>query len=279
VANKQPQFLPALFRAKPGLASLPQLWLAAADRRRELFESVVAHENLDSATVTGVVNALLESGSEVFIRRALDLWGKDAVFQTLDWTEAHNGKMSETCRGALTFHLPAVMDWIEARPTRSFESLIAVAHVVAPYSYKLSPHDYTVWVRTFHHLQRSTQKEEASYLCTLLLALAFGNAPPSPLDLVSESFERVHETARTEGLSDSAWIIMEPLVPELPWFSNWDKCERLRSGLISAFIRHEWPASELKRRIKDRELLRQLLKSARRVEGGEEFSRRVQRSG
>jgi hypothetical protein len=273
VTTEQPQFLPALFRAKPGLASSPQLWLAAGDRRRELFESVAAHTNLDSALVAGVVNALLESGSEVFIRRALDLWGRDAVFQTLDWTEAHNGMMSETCRGALTYHLPAVMDWTEARPTRSFESLITVAHVVAPSSYQLLQYDSTVWVRTFHHLQGSIKEEEASYICTFLLALAFGNAPPSPLELLSESFERVHESARRERLSDSAWLIMEPLVPELSWLSNWDKCERLRRGLISAFLRHKWPASELRQRIKDDELLLHLLRSAKRVEGGEKFFR------
>lgn len=279
VTSKQPQFLPALFRAKPSLASSSPLWLAGGDRKRELFESVVSHESLDSALVAGIINAILESGSEVFIRRALDRWGKDAVFQVLDWTEAHNGAMSEICRDALAFHLPSVMDWVGAKPTRSFEALIAVAHVVAPYSSKILQHDSSVWLRTFHFLQNSPQESEKSYICTFLLALAFGNAPPSPLDLVSESFEQVHETARRELLSDNAWIIMEPLVPELSWLSNWDKCERLRRGLISAFLRHNWPASELKRRIKDYELLRQVLKSMRKVEGGEAFFRGLHSSG
>jgi hypothetical protein len=271
VTSQQPQFLPALFLAKSSLATSSELWLAAGDRKRELFESVTSHEDLKPSVVAGIVNALLDSGSEVFMRRALDRWGKDAVFQTLDWIEAHDGAMSETGRGALTFHLSSVMDWVEAKPTRSFESLVAIAHVVAPYSYQISQRQSTVWLGAFHFLQHSSNEAETLYMCTFLLALAFGNAPPSPLDLVSESFERVHEAVRKNLLSDSAWIIMEPLVPELSWRSNWDKCERLRRGLISAFLRHRWPASELKRRIKDYELLRRLLKSARKVDGGEEF--------
>ena len=159
--------------------------------------------------------------------------------------------MAETSRGALISHLPIVMDWIEAGPIRSSESLTAVAHLVAPYCNQLLQQDSTVWVRTFHHLQASAKEEETSYICTFLLALAFGNAPPSPLELLSESFEQVHENARREGLSDSAWIIIEPFVPELSWRLNWDKCERLRRELISAFLRHQWPASELRRRIKN----------------------------
>jgi hypothetical protein len=112
---------------------------------------------------------------------------------------------------------------------------------------------------------------ETSYICTFLLALAFGNAPPSPLDLISESFEKVHEAARKVLLSDNAWVIMEPLVPELSYRKNWDKCERLRRGLVWAFVRNRWPVAELVGRISDHELLRQILKSAKHVEGRERF--------
>ena len=39
VTSQQLQFLPALFRAKPALAGSSQLWVAGADRKRELFEA------------------------------------------------------------------------------------------------------------------------------------------------------------------------------------------------------------------------------------------------
>jgi hypothetical protein len=108
-----------------------------------------------------------------------------------------------------------------------------------------------------------------------LLALGLNNSPPSPVDLVSESFERVHEAARTDRLSDSAWVIVEPFVPELSWLSNWDKCERLRRGLISAFVKNGWSGSDLTVGIKDSELLRQLVKSARKLPDGEKFVREL----
>ena len=277
VTSQHPQFLPALFRAKPTLATSAQLWLAGGDRRRELFESVASHEDLDSATLGGVIGAMLESGSDGFIRRALDRWGQPAVFHTLDWIEAHNGGMSESCRVALTFHLTSVMEWIEASPARSIESLVAVAHAVAPYASKISHNDSTVWLRTFRSLP-NRKEDDKNYIGALLLALAFANAPPTPLELIGESFELVHEAARRESLSDSAWVIIEPLVPELSWLSNWDKCERLRRGLISAFVRNNWPVSEMARRIKDHDLVQQLLRSAKKADGGDDFLRRIQSS-
>ena len=98
-----------------------------------------------------------------------------------------------------------------------------------------------------------------------MFALALCNAPPSPLDLVSESFERVHRLAEMEQLRDDSRFILQPLVPELSWRKNWDKCERMRRALISAFTRYGWPAGQLTERIRNRDLVEQLLKSARRI--------------
>jgi hypothetical protein len=42
------------------------------------------------------------------------------------------------------------------------------------------------------------------------------------LDLVSESFERVHSLAEKQELRGAAWSILEPFIPELSWGKNWD---------------------------------------------------------
>jgi hypothetical protein len=275
ITSRQPQFLPALFQAKPSLASSSQLWTAGGDRKRELFEAVAVHRDLDPKLVSGIVRALLESGTETLIRRGLDLWGKVAVFETLDWIDAHQGSLSYTCREALKLHLPEVIDWAEGKSFSSFGSLYAVAHVIGPDALEASKQDSAMWIRNFHRLQNSAKESEMNYVCTFLLALGLNNSPPSPMDLLSESFERVHEAARMEHLSDEAWFVVEPFVPELSWLSNWDKCERLKRGLISAFVKYRWPASELRMRIKDKGLLRELVKSARRVDGGDDFARGV----
>jgi len=202
-----------------------------------------------------------------------DLWGRESVFAILGWSETHNGAMSDTCRESLRSHLSSVMEWVEEGPERSFPVLIAIARVVAPFSSKISQRDTSVWLRTSRHLRTHGTDSDRTYVSVFLLALALNDAPPAPLELVAESFEYVHQAAWDQRLSDSAWIVVEPFVPELSWISNWDKCERLRRGLISAFLRNSWPASELQKRIKNPDLLEQVLRSARRVDGGERLLR------
>ena len=175
------------------------------------------------------------------------------------------------------------MDWIQERPSSSSASLVAAAHVVAPYVSRVSRRDSEVWLRTFRDVQGTASDSEKDYLASFLLALGFCNAPPAPLDLVAESYQRVHQAAWVERLSDEAWSLVEPFVPELPWWASWDKCERLNRGLIVAFLHHRWPPSALKRRIKNysppkstTDLFEQILESARDVRGGREFVRNVE---
>lgn len=281
IARERPKFLPGLFRARPDLARSPGLWKLGGDRKRELFDAVVGQKQLDSPVIHGIVAALLESNSEGFLRRSIDHWGKVAVFSILDWIDSHQGRMSPASRDALSNQPDLVMDWVQQKSDSSPTSLVAIAHVVAPYASRISTSDSTVWLRTFRNVQGSANDAEKDYLATFLLTLAFCNAPPEPLDLVAESYQRVHQAAWEERLSDEAWSIAEPFVPELSWRKNWDKCERLNRGLIAAFIRHRWSPSGLRRvknyypRNSSTDLMQQIFESARDVKGGKELVRNV----
>jgi hypothetical protein len=264
-AADQQQFLPALVRANPKLATSAQLWRVAGDRKRELFESLLSQPTMESEIVQGVVDALLDSSSDVFMERAFARWGSVAVFRALDWVETHGGLLTEVCRVALKSHVSDVMTWVGIERERSTATLVAVAHIVAPYSGQIAQNDSVVWIRTFRALRESQQEDEANYICAFLLALALCNAPPAPLDLISESFERVHRLAQTGQLRDEAWVVLQPLVPELNWRKNWDRCERMRRALVSAFMCYGWPAWQLGERITDRDLVDKLLRSARSV--------------
>ena len=273
VANKQPQFLPALFQAKPSLACSSQLWLAGGDRRRELFEAVATHKDLDPRVIKSIVRALLESNSDGLMRRAFDQWGRDAIFETLDWMSEQDGAISDSCREALRIHVSVVADWAEIGSVGTFASFHALVRIVAPRVSEISNRNSEVWLRNFERLESKGRDGEVSYVCAFLLALGLSNSPPAPLDLIEASFERVHEAARTQRLTDNAWFIVEPFVPELSWLFNWDKCERLRRGLVSAFLRYGWSRSELKLRIKSNDLRWDIGRSANRVDGGEQFNR------
>jgi hypothetical protein len=212
----------------------------------------------------------LDSGSDIFIGRAFERWGTVAVLEVLNWIDAHDGNIPENCRFALKFYLPDVMNWINTGPEKSASTIAAIAHIVAPSSGQIAKYGSSVWLNAFNKLWGSHHDEEIDYMSAFLLTLALLNAPPDPFELLAVSFERVYRSAEKERLKDDAWFILQPFIPELSWGKNWDKCERMRRALVSAFMLYSWPAWQLKTVIKSHDIFEQLPRSARKV-GAEHY--------
>jgi hypothetical protein len=261
---EHPHFLSTLVAAKPSLAVSPQLWLGADDSKWEIFETVLRSQHLNDDTLKGVVWALLETESENLFRRALDVWGRKAVFGAMDWLDQTDGKLTENCRGSLTFHTTDVMDWVETGGKKSHKSLIATAHVVAPYSYQIKDRNIDIW----EALEKETKGHENIYLATFLLALGLNNAPTRPIELIKCHFDTIYQLAWDEKLDNKTWEILDPIVPVISWPNNWDRCERMVRGLISAFIRFQWPPQQIFYCVLQPHIWDRFPKSAKKVDGG-----------
>lgn len=271
VTVEQPQFLSALFRAKPELGSSVELWTAAGDRRRELLDSITLNKNLSAELIEAIVCAFLKSNAEFLLQRALETWGRPAVIGVFDWLAKDNGTLSERSLDALAAHVEEIVKWLIANKNCPQRVTIVAAHIIAPYSNRVRHLDSSIWLSTFRNLAMHGNPGEANYFAALLLALGFQNAPPDALSLVEECFERVHQVAWDDALPDDAWVILDPFVPHLMWLHDWDKCERLRRGLIEAFVKYRWLPLKLENFVKNDLFRSRVIDSAKKVDGGREL--------
>jgi len=74
-----------------------------------------------------------------------------------------------------------------------------------------------------------------------------------------------------DAMPEDDWFILDPIVPHLWWHRDWDKCERLRRGLIEAFVKFRWPIVKLADCVKNDEFLSRVIESAKHVDGGKEL--------
>jgi hypothetical protein len=276
IAYEHSQFLSDLVSAKPALATSPGIWKAAGGRRWDLLESLIRRSELSSNVIQGTVYAFLEAGCDDLVRRAFDSWGKPAVVGALRRMEACEGWMGDACKQALTFHVGAIMEWLEDGTERSLSTLFALADVMAPFSYEVYRYDAGIWERPLRDALRRSDDPNALRFLTFILSLGLGGTTPNPLGLVGYTFSLVHQAAQDQILADDSWRILDPIVPRvLPHY--WDRCERMRRGLVEAFIKHGWPSNELHDQILDSRLERKILASAKHVNGGKSFLKTIRR--
>jgi hypothetical protein len=107
--------------------------------------------------------------------------------------------------------------------------------------------------------------------------LASANPDAGAHQLAALSFESVHTALASNTLGD-AWKWLEDRLPTLSFLRNWDKCERLRHGLVEWFVRFDWPAASFVACATDDETLRLLLKACGKVDRGETLLKRIRKA-
>jgi hypothetical protein len=87
----------------------------------------------------------------------------------------------------------------------------------------------------------STSKYETSlYILSKFLQIGlWGDIEDSEI-LVENSFEIFHAALQKKDFPYSVWFNIQSILPNLPWWQEWDKCERLRRGFVQAFDRNNW---------------------------------------
>jgi hypothetical protein len=186
----------------------------------------------------------------------------------LNYVASSGIELSDRVMGSLSFHNESIMKWLTSSDKRPLFAKVVCSHIVAPYSYQIKSFGMEVWLRTYEDLRVQLNYTEANYLATLLLTLGLQNVSPTPEKVIALCFEHIHQLTWDDKMPDANWIILDPIVPHLAWIHDWDKCERLRRGLIEAFVKFRWPLEHLHECIKNDDLLARVLRSAKSVEGG-----------
>ena len=88
---------------------------------------------------------------------------------------------------------------------------------------------------------------------TFFLVVALSRGHESSAVLVAHSFPTVYSAAAANALGNRALMILQSQFSGIGW--QWDKCRRLRRGLVESFAERWWPSSSFLECTRDTGLL------------------------
>ncbi len=272
LAKRNSALVLALLRRDAALAQSPRLWKLSKLRVTDVLDAVerTTHENLP-----GVVHAALESGRFDAASHMLERYGSPIARAVLEWF-AKGGDITDDVSTefikALGKHHEIALNMLHQRSLRpevAALALYAIGHEqigklpIALLSEILSA--------GFGRLADTIGADVAAMLLARGLKTADGGEK-----LVVATFTLVHHALAASRVSYQAWRPLDRMLPSLSW-RDWDKCERLRRGLIDAIESNQWPASLLFNVANDEGTFRLILKTCRSSSGGRAFLRRVRK--
>lgn len=269
LAHTEPSLIETALRIRPDLATLPQLWDVREPTQRGFLNALAEARDVHPETAAAVVRALLHAGVEMAARPALRLFGRPAVASVLDALDSNENLLPAPWTHALSEFHSDMLAWLSQRQRIEIRTAMLIASLLDPHSPDVLAHGTRIWQNAISSSRQLQDNEQTFQFCMFLLTLALQNVQPSPEGLAAFTFAYVHGKLEHSEPSYDSWQSISRVLPEIGWRFWWDKCERLRRGLLHSFVAFDWPPGELLRCTSSVKSFNALKRSAKHVMGGQ----------
>lgn len=269
------EFVNTAFKLRPELLTSEAIW--SADPALATRAMRAAARNVEIAA--RALDQLIASQALELIPTAFAEFGNESVWRHL--------------AGALTSRkLPAssLLAWLQIgakypgtvaqvlTATRGLNrsALAAIARASHP---DLVPNDFgdDPWVVAAQQTDAGAIADDEVYLCSYFLARAFGPRSRNVVGLVELALDTVSSAAATNVLTQSAWQLLAPYLPESHEWQSWDRRQRLLAGVGQVYVRKNLAVDSFGSLGRDTSDFNCVVSAAAKEWGGRGYLRRVRR--
>lgn len=281
LAEGNSRLVGALAAKRPDLLHLPAFWHLREDVLRDAFQSGWPFV-IEGDGQARTINAMLDARSDAAAKDVLAAWGTGAVAMALDWFDSSDDRTTEDFPAgwcaAMRPYGPSVLDFLERDPAPRQATFALAAHVVDVRQSDVRGRGVAPWLREHSAVPSPLSRESLLRLRSFQFALGLSLLGPGAEQLIARAFPEIHEALKQGDLSFGSWTMLEPLVPQLSWRRNWDKCERVRRVVMTTFARQGWSLQYLLSCVHQPALISALISSGVNGENGPTVASWLRRS-
>ena len=244
-----PELLYAFIMHNPSLAIYPELWLSSHINQLELIEYLSNVSMIRDDEKNKITNSVLSSGNDNLIDSLYQLWGVSILEQILNWIDNSDSISTDSIKPGLLNVIresPGMsLEWLSHQKKFNLETAVIIASQLNPHGKIEQEYGTKIWLNTIELFENSTPERVRERFAKFLLPFGLNNPGDRAYELVIFSFPIIHRALAKSKLDYDSWKILDSMLPKLSWYRSWDKCERLRRGVVDSFKKFNWPSEEL----------------------------------
>jgi len=284
VVKTTPDLLYLFVEYNPSLAASPELWRGSIGHQRRLVDAIAGGLNkipdyLVDETLRLMVAAMIDCKANSIAEEVIERLGPQAVDAVVEWVDNWVKSPSDIpyeWRRALASKPGSLLKWLQGAAAARDLTIALIITLLDPDSPEVYSFDTRMWPRLLATIG-SANLDHKTYVhaMAVLLALGFNKSESGGVNLIALTFEVVHDAAESGELDYDGWRLFKDRLPPLSWWRDWDKCERLRRGLVDRYIHYGWPVDQFLQSVKRQETLCRIVDFCETTSSGREFLQKV----
>lgn len=221
-----------LVTLNPSLAECIDIWKQPRGYQKGILDSLKRCKNNDLLSIK-IAYIILDNSTYDFAFEIYALWGELAInvfleyllkFRTLPYTDTQS--MITLCKAHSKVAAFMLKNQYSNLSSRQIEVLL---NIIDPYDNKI--HAKTL-IEIFEILNMTDMSnKQKDCLADFYLPIILQNNTSFPNDIVAFTVSNVHARLANLTYPEDKWRRLQPLLPEVSWLNQWDKCKRVRKAI------------------------------------------------
>ena len=273
--QRAPALAQAALTYRPELVTEPNFWTQDLTIWDDAFAVIARLEEVRSAAIAALVAAQRDD----LATRVVGQCGLSAVLDVVGSALEHEPRRPglERWLSVASSDPLAVSQHLASGSEKPRALLVALARTLPP---DVVPNEIGAdpWLIAAQGTIGRVSEGSATYLNAYLLNRALGPRSRSAAELAQLGFEAIHMAAASERLYDEAWQLLDPRLPSSIFWREWDRCRRIRAGVVDLFVDRDLAPQVFARIAADDKLFMDLASAAAGNRRGRRYLKRVQRA-
>lgn len=120
-----------------------------------------------------------------------------------------------------------VLEWLREQKELTMPTARFIVENLSPYATNIKAYGSNIWMSLYN----CNQYETLQYF-TFMYILGHNWSDNIGLKYIKRSFFQLHQALATDSLPIYLWAELEPYTTQLRWYNEWDKCKKLRKGIV-----------------------------------------------
>jgi len=254
-----PEFLYTFIMHNPSIANYPALWLASHINKLELIDHLSNVSKIFDNEKNRITKSILSSGNLNLIDSLYKIWGDSILEPILLWIDSSDSINLDSIKpgllGVIKDCPKKSLEWLSYQENFDLKTAVIIAGELNPHGELVKEYGTKIWLKTLELVKNNTPEGVKKRFAKFLLPFGLNNPDDGAYELVVFSFPIIHRALEKSQLDYDSWKKIDWMLPRLPWYWSWDKCERLKRGLIRFFKKYNWPLDDLSNFYDDKNLL------------------------
>lgn len=256
---------------RPELISVPAFWSTITNPELGMNAAIRTGKQEEC------IASLFDSDRSELAASAARVFGQRAILHALDRIIGAGRPDFDMWLKTALNDINGVGEYLSGDTPISRKMLCALARILPPDSIR---NDYGIdpWCNACDHSFGHLNDAEEQYFSSYLLVRALGYQSKSQAQLVQASFDKIYAAAAAGRLIDDAWRLLDPKLPRSLFWFDWDRCQRLRSGVVDLFIDRDLSPATFGRLTQDENVFAMLVEAVTMKWRGRDYLRRVRKA-